>query len=154
MAQRQTMQRSNSIEIPPPEAESLKAHIARSAKNRFYSCFGCLQTSKEKALIRYKEYEIEQHKKQFGVSYINLKKQGQDDQMPGCMQTALFRIAIIETEIKELQTKIASKHEEIKRQMVPAPAAPSSVATTPTSAATTPTSTPPETTALAPPSHA
>jgi hypothetical protein len=143
-AQLQTMERANSTFIPPTEEETVLAHIARSTQNAFYSCFGCLQTSKEKAMIRYKEYEIEQRKKEFGVDYMNLKKQGQENQLQDCVDTALFRIAMFETEIQNLMTTIAAKDNALKSRLIPAPRTPVSAAATPTSAVI-PTTPPPET---------
>lgn len=118
------MERTNSVVIPPTEQETLISHVSRSTKNAFYSCFGCLQTSKEKTLIKYKEYEIEQRKKAFGITYINHKKQGLDDLLPECVDTTLKDIESFETEIQELKLKVASKEEETKSRLVPAPGTP------------------------------
>jgi hypothetical protein len=147
MSERPTreMQRVNSAVIPPPANESLPHHLIRSAKNAFYACFGFLQTSKEKTLIKFREYEIEQRKKAFGVTYLNNKKQGLDDNLPASVEAALKDIAVLENEIHVLRQQVETKTQVTKSKFIAAPGSP--VPTAPTAPTTTTTTIipPPET---------
>jgi hypothetical protein len=143
----QEMQRVNSAVIPPPANESLPHHLIRSAKNAFYACFGFLQTSKEKTLIKFREYEIEQRKKSFGVTYLNCKKQGLDDNLPASVEAALKDIAVLENEIHVLRQQVETKTQVTKSKFIAAPGSP-----VPTTAPTAPTTT--TTTTIPPPEAA
>jgi hypothetical protein len=57
---------------PPQEKEATTQHAVRSTKNVFQRCFGCLQTTDDKAKIKFKEILIANRKKAFGVLYIDM----------------------------------------------------------------------------------
>jgi hypothetical protein len=62
---------SNSNE-PPRAKEATGDRAVRSTKNVFQRCIGCLQTSDDKAKIKFKEIKIANRQKTFGVLYIDM----------------------------------------------------------------------------------
>ena len=107
---------------PPAEDESLVQHVTRSTRNCFHSVFGCLQTSDEKAKIRYKEYLIEARKKKFGVDYINLKKasteeKGNEETLEQCLQQCLNDIEAMEQEIAVLRQEVDRVENETRSKI-------------------------------------
>jgi hypothetical protein len=123
---------------PSTDDESVVQHLMRSAKNAVTKCFGCVQTSDEKAKIKYKEYQIETRKKAFGVAYINtLRNSNSADgaTLQGCIDEALADIAKMEKEIAELQNEIDRVEGATREKILPKPGV--AAAASPTAAATT-----------------
>lgn len=109
-----------STPTPPPQdkEESVFAHIGRSCANTFHKCFGCVQTSDEKAKIKYKEYQIESRKKAFGVDYLNLlASSASEEELKACIDTAQTDITNFESEIKVLEEEIARVNTETEKKI-------------------------------------
>lgn len=131
--------------IPPSPEEGVVAHVARSTKNGFYSCFGCMQTSPDKAKILYTEYEIEQRKKIFGVEYMNLLKNSTNaaataSQLQACIDRAMREIGELEAVVTELRSSIAKKEQEMNSKMSGAGKPNTTTATVPSTAQGVPSS--------------
>jgi hypothetical protein len=62
----------STINEPPREKEATGQRAVRSTKNVFTRCFGCIQTSDDKAKIKFKEILIANRQKAFGVLYIDM----------------------------------------------------------------------------------
>jgi hypothetical protein len=117
------MSSTNANSIPPPENESVLAHVGRTLKNSMYQCFGCVKTSDEKAKIKYKEHQIETLKKTFGVAYINLVDGGADEEaLKTCLKTTQDDIEKIKKEVATLVEEVNRVNEETKSKIVAKPA--------------------------------
>jgi hypothetical protein len=122
--------------LAPPDDETLVQHVVRSTKNFFTSCFGCIQTSDEKAKIRYYQYLIESRKKAFGVEYVNLlKAKAPQAELDACVEKCLKDIGRIDEDIAELNAEVEKVTGETKSKIVTKPP-PKVPATAPTATAT------------------
>jgi hypothetical protein len=123
--------------LTPADNETLLQHITRSTKNFFISCFGCIQTSDEKAKIRYYQYLIESRKKAFGVEYVNLlKASASQADLGACVQKCLKDIDRIYEDIATLNAEVEKVTGETKKRIIQAPSK-TPAATSTTSAAAT-----------------
>ena len=123
--------------------EGLIAHVVRVCKNSCTKCFGVVQTTDEYAKIKYKEYQIENRKKQFGVDYFELltNPNATEAEKQTCIDAVLKDTATVTKEIEVLQQEIERVQQTTKDKIV---AKPGTTATT----ATTTTTTPPAATAV------
>jgi hypothetical protein len=136
--------------LAPPDDETLVQHVVRSTKNFFTSCFGCIQTSDEKAKIRYYQYLIESRKKAFGVEYVNLlKAKAAQAELDACVEKCLKDIGRIDEDVAALNAEVDKVTGETKSKIVTKPppkvpaAATSAGATAPAAASTVPPPTAP-----------
>jgi chromosome segregation ATPase len=107
---------------PPEEDESLVQHIVRSAKNSFQQAFGCIQTSDEKAKIKYKEYRMENRKKAFGVEYMNMKRvNATEEELKNCVTRCGEDLDVIKQEIETLEGEIKRVDDAVKSKIVAKP---------------------------------
>jgi hypothetical protein len=108
--------------LTPADNETLVQHVSRSTKNFFISCFGCIQTSDEKAKIRYYQYLIESRKKAFGVEYVNLlKTSASQADLDACVQKCLKDIDRIDEDIGALNAEVEKVTGETKKKIIQAP---------------------------------
>jgi hypothetical protein len=144
--------------LTPQDDESLFQHVARSTKNFFISCFGCIQTSDEKAKIKYHQYLIESRKKAFGVEYVNLlRAKAPQSDLDACLEKCLKDIGRIDEDIAELNAVVDKVTGETKSKIAkpPAKAAPATTATaTATTTATSTAATAPTSASTAAPASA
>jgi predicted RNase H-like nuclease (RuvC/YqgF family) len=87
---------------------------------------GCISTSDEKAKIKYKEYQIENRKKKFGVDYMNLKlKEGgsTDDELKACIDTCLEDLEKLNKEIADLEAEIDRVNTATEAKIIKKPGA-------------------------------
>jgi hypothetical protein len=120
--------------ITPQDDESLFQHVARSTKNFFVSCFGCIQTSDEKAKIKYHQYLIESRKKLFGVEYVNLlRAKAPQSDLDACLAKCLKDIERIDEDIAELNAVVDKVTGETKSKIAKPPAKAATATTTATS---------------------
>jgi len=119
----------------PQDDESLFQHIARSTKNFFVAAFGCIQTSDEKAKIKYKQYLMETRKKAFGVAYIDLvRKDATAAELDNCVKACTQDLEVIEKEIATLNEEVQKVTSATKEKIVKAPAKASAAGSTVTTA--------------------
>jgi hypothetical protein len=136
--------------LTPQDDESLIQHVARSTKNFFISCFGCIQTSDEKAKIKYHQYLIETRKKAFGVEYVNLlRAKAPQSDLDACLEKCLKDIGRIDEDIAELNAVVDKVTGETKSKIAKPPAK-AATATTTAASTTSASTTAASTTATAP----
>jgi uncharacterized small protein (DUF1192 family) len=117
--------------LTPKDNETLLQHTTRSTKNFFISVFGCIQTSDEKAKIRFHQYQIESRKKAFGVEYVNLlKTKASQADLDACVQKCVKDIDRIDEDIAALNAEIEKVTGETKKKIIQAPAKAPAPATT------------------------
>lgn len=75
------MSNTNVSTKPGEEKEPTVQRAVRSSKNVFQRCFGCLQTTDDKAMIKYKEVLIANRKKEFGVLYVDLVRKNSTEEV-------------------------------------------------------------------------
>jgi hypothetical protein len=119
----------------PDNDESHFAHIARICKNSCTKCFGAVQTTDEYAKIKYKEYQIDSRKKQFGVDFLKLvHENATEEDKKACIDKALADTATIDKEIDTLRAEIERVKVATQQKIVPKPGTPAAAATTATTA--------------------
>jgi transposase-like protein len=140
--------------------EGLIAHILRVCKNSCTKCFGVVQTTDEYAKIKYKEYQIESRKKQFGVDFYQLVSNPNTTEADkqACIDAVLNDTAAVAKEIEVLKQEIERVKQSTQEKIV---SKPGTTTTTTTAAAPTtsaaveaPTPNPTTTTTTAPTSTA
>lgn len=113
----------------PDNDESIFAHVARVCKNSCTKCFGAVQTTDEYAKIKYKEYQIDSRKKQFGIDFLKLVHENASEQdKQACIDKVLGDTAAIEKEIDVLRAEIERVNTVTKEKIVPKPGAPAATA--------------------------
>ena len=82
--------------------------MIRVCKNSCTKCFGIVQTTDEYAKIKYKEYQIESYKKQFGIDYFQLliNPNSTEREKQDCIDAVLNHTANVTKEIEVLQQEI------------------------------------------------
>lgn len=93
--------------------------------NFFYECMGCMKTVDEYANIRYKEYEMEERKKKFGLAYMKIvmeatKKGVEADaaELKGLEHACVKDLEVLEGEIKALKEEIDRVKNETEAKKV------------------------------------
>jgi hypothetical protein len=93
-------------------------------KNCMTACFGCSKTAPDKSKIKYKEYQLENRKKAFGVEYINLVQEGaEEEKLKECLDAAKADLDKIKKEISDLLKKIEDVDRVTKSKIVQKPTA-------------------------------
>ena len=135
---------------PPPQDESIFAHVIRVCKNSCTKCFGVVQTTDEYAKIKYKEYQIESRKKQFGMDFYKLViDNASDADKQACIDKVLADTATIEKEIDVLQAEIERVNKATNEKIIAKPGSAPAATTTTTTTNSTPANTTPVTEAPA-----
>jgi hypothetical protein len=123
------------------EEEGLIAHILRVCKNSCTKCFGVVQTTDEYAKIKYKEYQMENRKKQFGIEYFALvsNPNATEAEKQACIDAVLNDTATVTKEIEALRQEIERVKQSTQDKIV---AKPGTAAAAAAASTTTGTSTP------------
>jgi hypothetical protein len=120
-----------------PKEEGIGAHIVRVCRNSCTKCFGAVQTTDEYAKIKYKEFQIENRKKQFGVDFYKLvvNKDTTEQAKQDCINAVLADTKLVEGEIEALKLEIQRVDQATKEKIVQKPGAPVAAAAPTASAA-------------------
>lgn len=132
MSQQQPTNSNNNDE------EGLIAHILRVCKNSCTKCFGVVQTTDEYAKIKYKEYQMENRKKQFGIEYFALVSNPNttEAEKQACIDAVLNDTATVTKEIEALRQEIERVKQTTQEKIVAKPG--TSTSTSTAAAASTP----------------
>ena len=94
----------------------------RGTKNAFTGCFGFLQKTDEMAKIKFKQTQITNRKKLFGVQYFDLIEKGAtEEELAKCVQTAKDDMKVFKDQIVELEKEMERVDLQTKSRMLPKP---------------------------------
>eukprot|EP00980_Cylindrotheca_fusiformis_P011586 scaffold2744_cov136-Cylindrotheca_fusiformis.AAC.3 len=103
----------------PAEKEAVSQKAARESKNVFQRCLGCLKTTDDKAMIKYKEMQIANRKKEFGVVYVDLlRKNATEEELKKATDDCMKDIDAFVKEIEKFENEIEKVNKETESKII------------------------------------